>query len=49
MSDDVVNKDKFDAVLKRLISAPPTSFKDVAATPKLRKDGGYKRSAKKRG
>jgi hypothetical protein len=34
MNDLVVEKSKFDAVLRQLISTPPTSFKDVAATPK---------------
>jgi hypothetical protein len=48
MADDVtVGKDKFDAVLRRLINTPPTTFKEVAARPKVRKDGGIKRSAKK--
>jgi hypothetical protein len=45
----VVDKSKFDAVLRRLINAPPTTFKEVAAKPKPRKDGGIKRSAKRRG
>ena len=48
MPDDaVVNKSKFDAVLRVLINTPPTTFKEVAAKPKPRKDGGVKRSAKK--
>lgn len=38
---------KFDAVLRSLLNSKPTTFKDVAAKPKLRKDGGIKRSAKK--
>jgi hypothetical protein len=42
-----VDKDKFDAVLRALINAPPTTFKEVAAKPKPRRDGGVKRSAKK--
>jgi hypothetical protein len=42
-----VNKAKFDAVLRRLIDTKPQTFKAVVATPKLRKDGGYKRNAKK--
>jgi hypothetical protein len=47
MSDHIaVSKSKFDAVLRRLINTPPTTFRDVAAKPKLRKDGGVKRSAK---
>lgn len=43
----MVDKAKFDAVLRVLINAPPTSFKEVVARPKPRKDGGTKRSAKK--
>lgn len=41
------DKDKFDAVLLVLINIPPTTFKEVVAKPKPRKDGGYKRSAKR--
>lgn len=41
-----VNKEKFDAALRVLINAPPTTFKEVVAAPKPRKDGGVKRSAK---
>ena len=49
MSDNIaVDKAKFDAVLRVLINTPPTSFKEVAAKPKPRRDGGVKRSAKKR-
>ena len=44
-----VDKDKFDAALRALINAPPTTFRDVAAKPKPRKDGGIKRSAKRSG
>ena len=48
MSDDVVvDKAKFDGLLLRLIESNSTTFKNAVATPKLRKDGGYKRSAKK--
>jgi hypothetical protein len=43
-----VDKSKFDAVLRVLINTPPTTFKEVVAKPKPRKDGGVKRSAKKR-
>jgi hypothetical protein len=42
-----VNRVRFDAVLRALINTPPTSFKEVAAKPKPRKDGGIKRSARK--
>jgi hypothetical protein len=47
MKDVVVDKSKFDAVLRVLINAPPTTFKEVAAKPKPRRDGGVKRSARK--
>jgi hypothetical protein len=48
MADDVkVDKGKFDAVLRVLINTPPTTFKEVAASPKPRKDGGVKHSARK--
>jgi hypothetical protein len=40
-------KAEFDAVLRRLINTPPTTFKEVTAKPKPRKDGGTKRSARK--
>jgi hypothetical protein len=46
MAEGLVNKAKFDAVLRALINTPPTSFKEVVARPKPRKDGGVKRSAK---
>lgn len=40
MPDDIrFDKDKFDAVLKRLMSTPPMTFKDAVAKPKLNKDG----------
>ena len=47
MSGIVVDKAKFDGLLLRLIESNPTTFKDAVATPKLRKDGEYKRSAKR--
>lgn len=44
MNQDVtVDKVKFDAVLQRLISSPPTSMEAAKALPKLRKDGQLKR------
>jgi hypothetical protein len=46
MNDLVVDKAKFDAVLRRLINAKPLTFKETVAKPKPRKDGGVKRSAK---
>lgn len=48
MKDAGIDKSKFDAVLRRLIAAPPQTFKEVVAKPKPRKDGGVKRSAKKK-
>jgi hypothetical protein len=48
MDEAVVEKDKFDAVLRRLIASKPMPFKDVVAKPKPRKDGGIKRSARKK-
>jgi hypothetical protein len=44
MGEDVqFNKDKFDAVLKRMIETKPITFRDAVATPKLKKDGTPKR------
>ena len=40
----LVDKDKFDAVLQRLIATPPTSMKEAKAQPKVRKDGQLKRT-----
>lgn len=42
-----VDKDKFDAVLRALINSKPLPFSEAVAKPKPRKDGGFKRSAKK--
>ncbi|WP_353071153.1 hypothetical protein [Tunturiibacter gelidiferens] len=40
MSEDIMfDKDKFEAVLKRMIDAKPTTFKEAVAKPKLNKDG----------
>ena len=47
MKSKGVDKTKFDAILRTLINAPPTSFREVAAIPKPRRDGGIKRSARK--
>jgi len=47
MNDLTVDKEKFDAVLRKLINTPPQTFKEVVAKPKPRKDGGTKRSAKR--
>jgi len=48
MKDVKVEKSKFDAVLRALINTPPTTFREVAAKPKPRKDGGVKRNARKK-
>ena len=45
MSDDLVDKDKFDALLSFLIASPPTSLEAVKAVPKLKKDRTPKRSS----
>lgn len=48
MADEItVDKAKFDALLGKMIASEPTSFKEVVDAPKLRKDGGTKRSARK--
>jgi hypothetical protein len=49
MKDAKIDKSKFDTMLRALINAPPTTFKEVVAQPKPRKDGGMKRSARKSG
>jgi hypothetical protein len=46
MKEIAVDKAKFDRVLQRLINTPPTTFKEVVAKPKPRKDAGVKRSAR---
>ena len=48
MKEPGIDKSKFDAVLRRLINTPPQTFADTVAKPKPRKDGGVKRSAKKK-
>jgi hypothetical protein len=45
--DVVVDKAKFDAALRKMITSKPVTFKETVAAPKLRKDGGVKWSAKK--
>jgi hypothetical protein len=47
MEDVRIDKSKFDAVLRRLISGKPQTFKETVAKPKPRKGGGVKRSAKR--
>jgi hypothetical protein len=49
MADEIrVDKKKFDALLGKMIASEPQSFKEVVAKPKPRRDGGVKRSAKRR-
>ena len=44
MSDEIMfDKEKFEAVLKRLINTKPITFKDAVSKPKLKKDGTPKR------
>jgi hypothetical protein len=49
MKDVTVDKAKFDAALRKMITSKPITFKEAVAKPKPRKDGGIKRSAKKDG
>lgn len=45
MANEIMfDKDKFDAVLKRLIKTKPMTFKDAVSKPKLKKDGTPKKS-----
>lgn len=44
LPDDSIDKDKFDAVLSRLIKAKPMSGADIKAIPKLKKDGTPKKT-----
>jgi hypothetical protein len=46
LPDDPVDKNKFDAVLSRLIKAKPMSGADIKAIPKLKKDGTPKKQRK---
>ena len=40
MSEDInFDKDKFEAVLNRLINTKPVTFQDAVKKPKLKKDG----------
>jgi hypothetical protein len=46
LPDDPVDKDRFDAILSRLIKAKPMSGEYIKAIPKLKKDGTPKRQRK---
>ena len=46
--DVVVNADMFDAVLERMLTSKPKTFREVVVGPKFRKDGRVKRSKKAR-
>jgi hypothetical protein len=41
----VVNKAKFDGLLKKMINADPLPYRELVSRPKLRKDGKPKRSS----
>jgi hypothetical protein len=44
MTEDIlVNKDKFDAVLKRIANMKPKTLKEIVAAPKRNKDGNLRR------
>ena len=43
-----VDKDRFDALLRKMISTPPTTFDDVVAQPKRTQGGDIKLSSKPR-
>ena len=43
IDDMTVDKEKFDALLQKLIQSKPTTAKQAKEAPKLRKDGQPKR------
>jgi hypothetical protein len=43
MSNESIDQDKFDAILRRLINTPPSSMAAAKAAPKLKKDGQPKK------
>ena len=48
MPDDiVVDEKKFNALLGKMIQTDPLRYKELTSKPKLRKDGGRKRSGRK--
>jgi len=49
MSDETkVEKAKFDALLRKMIAMPPTSFRDVVEEPKRTQGGDIKLSSKRK-
>jgi hypothetical protein len=48
MPDDiVVDETKFNRLLRKMVETEPLHYKEVLEKPKLRKDGGRKRSGRK--
>lgn len=45
--DLTVDKDKFDTLLRKLISSLPTSLATIKAIPKIKKDGQPKRGKRR--
>lgn len=45
---NMVEKAKFDALLRKMIATPPETFKDAVAKAKPKSGGGLKRSAKRK-
>jgi hypothetical protein len=39
MPEKLIDKDRFDAILKKLIQSKPITQKEAAEKPKLKKDG----------
>jgi hypothetical protein len=44
----VVDKAKFDALLRKMAKAEPLPYSEAVAKPKLRKDGKPKRSSRRK-
>jgi hypothetical protein len=44
MPEKLIDKNAFDAILKRLIQRKPITQKEATAAPKLRKDGQPKQN-----
>lgn len=44
----VVNKAKFDGLLRKMIDADPLPYRELVSRPKLRKDGKPKRSSRRK-
>ena len=48
MTDAKVDKGKFDALLRKMIETPPTTFRDVVEHPKRTQGGDIKRTKRSR-